>query len=162
MSPSRARKSLHRYQKGLGLPGALFILVILALIVVAITNLETQTGETMIQDVQSTRAFFAAESGAQAGLATLFGPGESGTGGCTTACSGGSSVLTTLDFDLVSGGPPPGLGGCSFSVACCRQTDSNGDFYYTLTSTGSCGDGAAPLDQARRVVEVGARELVAP
>lgn len=156
------RYPLGNDQRGLGLPGALFILVILALLVVTITNLETQTGESMIQDVQSTRAFFAAETGAQAGLAKLFGPGESGMGSCASACSGGSSLLVSLDFDSLSGGAPTGLASCSYSVDCCKQVDTFGSTYFRLTSKGSCGDGAAPLDQASRVVEVGARDLAGP
>ncbi|PID43810.1 MAG: hypothetical protein CSB48_03200 [Proteobacteria bacterium] len=142
-------------QKGIGLPGALFVLVILALIVVALTNMEIQRGEAFVQDIQSTRAWFAAESGAQAGLSHLLGPGESGS--CPTACASGSSVVANLNLDSVSGGAPPGLSRCGYSVTCCRQVDSDGNVYYSLTSTGFCGDAATPLDRAQRIIEVGVR-----
>lgn len=127
-------------QSGAGLPLAIFIITVLALIVVTITQLQQGTAEMEIQDLQSTRAFYAAESGAQAALALLFPPDGSAGASCAIP-------LYENTFGV------PGLNGCSVSVSC--SSDNLGaTTYYTLTSRGTCGSG---LDQSRRIVEVRAQ-----
>lgn len=134
----KLRYSHHTKQQGIGLPVALFVITVLALIVVALTDLEESSGVSFSLDVNSMRAFYAAESGAQVGLNSLFPPG----GGPGSACA-------NVSFNSVVG-----LSGCSASVSCTNVT-VDAITYYTISSTGQCGAG---LDMAERVIEVRARQ----
>ncbi len=135
-------QQLNRHtQKGVGLPAAIFIITILALITVALAGLQENNAVSLGVNVNSQRAFFAAESGGQIALNKVFPP--SGVGG--TVCSG--TVYTGI-FSSV------GLNGCSVSASCISDTVS-GQTYYTFTSTGTCGSG---IDAATRVIEVRARQ----
>jgi MSHA biogenesis protein MshP len=138
MSPKQNQRAFR--QRGVGLPLAIFIITVLALIVVTITQLQQGTAEMEIQDLQSTRAFYAAESGAQAALALLFPLDGSAGASCSTP-------IYTNTFSV------QGLNGCNVSVSC--QSDNLGPTtFYTLTSQGTCGSG---LGQGRRIVEVRAQ-----
>jgi len=138
MSPKQNQRAFR--QRGVGLPLAIFIITVLALIVVTITQLQQGTAEMEIQDLQSKRAFYAAESGAQAALALLFPLDGSAGASCSIS-------IFENTFSVA------GLNGCSVSVSC--SSDSLGSTtYFTLTSQGTCGSG---LDQSSRIVEVRAQ-----
>jgi len=64
MCPDTSLKS----QTGAGLPIALFVITVLALLVIVMAQLQQGTGESLSLQIQSQRAFFAAESGAQVGV----------------------------------------------------------------------------------------------
>ena len=134
-----AEHAIRSRQSGVGLPLAIFIITVLALIVVGITQLQQGTAEMEIQDLQSTRAFYAAESGAQAALALLFP-----VSGSATSCT---AAMYEQSFTTV------GINNCSVVVHCTSQS-LGAKTYYTLRSEGSCGQGT---DQARRMIEVKAR-----
>lgn len=125
-------------QQGLGLPATLFVLVILGLLVVAITELERSSAEGTSLSMLSTRAFYAAESGAQSGLARLFNfdVGDPDTIVTPAACNA-DFVLT---FSV------SGLQGCTAAVTCVMQsadTDADGttENFFTIGSTGRCQSG---------------------
>jgi MSHA biogenesis protein MshP len=140
MSPDIKKALSIKKQSGIGLPMALFIITILAMIIAAITDLEESSGVSFGLDVNSMRAFYAAESGAQADMAKIF-PASGSTASC-------SSQTSTFSFTT------SGLNGCGASVArTCVTVDSIA--YFTLRSTGSCGSG---LDKAKRVIDVRARQ----
>jgi MSHA biogenesis protein MshP len=130
--PSPAR------QKGAGLPVALFIITVLALIVLGMAQLQESSGQSISLQIQSQRAFYAAESGAQVGV--------------RNALISGTCASDTIDFEA------PGLSSCSASLACESVTadigGSGGDTVYTIVSRGQCGAGP---DQASRSVEVRVR-----
>lgn len=133
-------KLLNR-QSGAGLPIALFIVTVLALLVLGMSQLQQGSGESISLQIQSQRAFFAAESGAQVAVRDAL---ES------DSCS---AVNSPIDFDAAAG-----LRGCSATMECEAVTadigGSGGDTVYTITSTGRCGAGN---DQSTRVVEVRVR-----
>ena len=52
-------------QTGIGLPVAIFIITIMGLIAAAVNQMGETSSQVYIQNVLSTRAFYAAESGAQ-------------------------------------------------------------------------------------------------
>ncbi len=123
------RKS--HYQRGAGLPVALFIITVLALLVAGMAQLQQSSGQAVSLQIQSQRAFFAAESGAQVGTGrVLDDPGN-------PQCFSG-----TIDFSAV------GLSGCHAEISC---DSSPGDEVFTLRSEGQCGNG---IEQALRTVEV--------
>jgi len=125
-------------QQGLGLPAAIFVILILALIAVAVTELEQSGVQAKTYEIMSTRAFFAAESGAQAAVHRLFPPG-----GRPAACT---ANFFSANYAVA------GLNGCSSAVSC-REDVANGVSHYTLRSTGSCNAGSG-VDEVRRLVEV--------
>ncbi len=124
-------------QKGAGLPVALFIITVLALIVFGMAQLQDSSSQSISLQIQSQRAFYAAESGAQVGV--------------RNALVSGTCAATTINFDQ------PGLSSCSASLACESVTANiggGGNTVYSIESTGHCGAGA---DQAARVIEVRVR-----
>jgi len=139
MSPDIKKLSIKK-QSGIGLPMALFIITILAMIIAAITDLEESSGVGFGLDVNSMRAFYAAESGAQADMAKIF-PASGASASC-------SAITTTFSFSTT------GLNGCeALVVRSCVAVE--GIDYFTLKSTGSCGSGP---DSAVRIIDVRARQ----
>lgn len=127
-------------QKGVGLPATVFLIVIVALIVLALGELNTKSNLGFGQDFYSVKAFYAAESGAQLALNKVF-VGQQ-------ACSAG---IVSIDFDTTTN--KTGLESCNVSVACTQSTVDAID-YYTFTSAAVCGSG---YEQAQRSIEVRAR-----
>ena len=126
--------------QGFGLPAAIFVITVLSMIVAAISSLGESSSVAFGQDINSIKAFYAAESGAEIGLARKFAV-TGAIAGCASSIYVDSSGLT-------------GLNGCSVTVDCSSAT-VNGIDYYTLISTATCGNGP---DAAQRVVEVRAKE----
>jgi len=128
-------------QTGAGLPVALFIVTVLALIVLGMSQLQQGSGESISLQIQSQRAFLAAESGAQVAVRDVLE---------AASCDG---VNSPLDFEDAGG-----LQGCD-AVMVCDFFDADiggtgGNTVYTIASTGSCGAGQ---DEARREIEVRVR-----
>lgn len=59
-------------QQGSALIVAIFIIVVMTLLVAALSKLLTRSSESISYEVLGTRAFFAAQSGMEQGLAQLF------------------------------------------------------------------------------------------
>ncbi|MFC4258393.1 hypothetical protein ACFOZ5_05000 [Marinobacter lacisalsi] len=100
-------------------------------------QLQQTSGEAVSLQIQSQRALFAAESGAQVAVAQVLDSNS-----CSLASSG-------ISF---SGS---GLSGCSAALSCdaipVPATGPASSPVFVVTSTGQCGSG---LEQAERVVEV--------
>lgn len=126
---------LYRYQRGVGLPLAIFLITVMALIVATIAQLQEATGEMEGLDIQSGRAYYAAESGAQLGM-TFQDEGD----GC------GFTQQTFTGFTQ-------GLEGCE-AVVTCQALGGGTEPMFRIESEGECGSGQ---DRARRTVEVLAR-----
>lgn len=162
MSPKNYKKILFK-QQGFLLPLALFILVVMGVLALTISRTSTQTQTSSIQEFTNVQAFYAAESGAQRGMQALFlsTPTRKDT---DQACA---DMAINHNFPGVNG-----LQICTATVicTCVYQNNSACDSgvganyllnsvsgvtksFYTLRSTGSCGQ-----DQyrAERIVEVGA------
>lgn len=126
-----------RHQYGAGLPVALFIITVLALLVAAMAQLQVSSGQAVSLQIQSQRAFFAAESGAQVAVRDVLDAGS---------CS---ALGNPLDFTEAA------LDGCSASLSCESVTANvhgpGGNTIFSIASTGQCGSG---VDQATRIIEV--------
>lgn len=127
-------------QRGIGLPATVFIISVLALIVVALGELNQTANLSFGQSFQSQRAFYAAESGAQVGLNRIF------VGG--TSCN---NTIADINFDSTASNL--GLDGCTADLSCSLVVVA-GINYYTLSSTAVCGSG---FEQAERTIQVRAR-----
>ena len=132
--------SCRHTQCGFSLPVAIFILVVLALLGAAMVGIMLNSSRALGSAVLSTRAFFAAQSGAQYALAQLF-PLTGAPASCAAA-------YPTLTFTA------SGLAGCNAVVSCSSQTIGS-QIYYTLNSTGSCSAGG---DSAVRQIQVQAKQ----
>lgn len=130
-----------RYQQGIGLPIALFVITVLALLVVGMAKVQQATGQSVSLQIQSQRAFHAAESGAQLAVAGVLDGGN---------CA---AIPASVNFSVNA------LKGCRAELQCSvtapLSIPGNGsNRVYTLESAGVCGVGN---ELARRVVEVRVR-----
>lgn len=142
--------NLNRSQRGIGLPATVFLIVILSLIVLAMSELNESSARSFGQDLNATKAFYAAESGAQIALNRVF----VGTDTCATTGNASDEDASLADIDFDSGSGTPGLINCDVVLACGQVTVS-GTNYMTFNSTATCGSG---LEQATRAVQVRAHE----
>lgn len=117
-------------QRGAGLPIALFIVTVLSLLVLGMAQLQDSSARAVSLQIQSQRAFFAAESGAQLTLAQIV----PGTEGAQEVCE--QSYEPEIAFNVA------GLSGCQadISVECIRSgAASDPADLVIIESTGSCG-----------------------
>ena len=112
--------------KGFSLPMAIFILVIMALLAAAAVSILGKGQAGISQEIMSTRAFYAAESGAQSVLNQLFP-----LNGAAANCSAGSSV----NFNST------GLNSCNANMTCTATTIGS-ETFYIVNSTGTCSTGS--------------------
>ena len=119
-------------QSGIGLPAAIFVVTLMAIIAVAVNQLVSQNAQTFEEEVNLTRAFYAAESGAGFIMNGLYPP-EDYSGYAGSFCAGiGSPVTFNLTVD--------GLNECSVVVECDDSIVISGTTYTTIESTGMCGE----------------------
>lgn len=130
-------KKKYKRQAGLGLPSALFLIVVMVLIVAAINQINELSAQAYGREWLSQRAFYAAETGAQLSAVFSLNSNES-----SPVCD--SDFVDNLALTAV------GLNACTISVACHSQVVLS-ETYLTFTSVGQCGSGA---DMATRVVQV--------
>lgn len=138
-------------QRGFLMPVAIFIVVAMGLFALMIWRTSVQTNVSAVQELISTQAFYAAESGAQAGMSQLFYPDASTKNAVDTQCVNMGS--TVLDFSGVQG-----LNLCQATLTC-ECSDENGaacsgtaDYsFYTLTSIGECGSGDISAERSLQV-----------
>jgi MSHA biogenesis protein MshP len=120
---------MRRSQRGIGLVAAIFLIVVVAALTVAMARLVRSGGTALAQEVLAQRAFLAAESGAQLALNRVFAP--AGAGACGT---------WSWDLDTVE------LPGCRAEVSC-RSDLVDGVPHYTLESDGRCRAGEASAER---------------
>ena len=118
-------------QQGLGLPVALFVITIMSLIAVAVNRLGEVSSQSYTQNLLSSRAFYAAESGAQLRAQRVL-----------------SVAPCTCDTDLTYSFTVKGLNSCNAETTC-TQFDANSQTYCTIESIGRCDNSAA-----QRTIEV--------
>ncbi len=105
---------------------ALFIIVIVTLLGTALVRMISSNAETIAYEVLGTRAYQAAQAGAQIKLEEVFplsDPSE-----CTAIDPNNPYDFTGID----------GLDNCQASVDCSADRTVDGITYYTITSTGQC------------------------
>lgn len=139
-TPTRPLTALHR-QRGIGLPAAIFVITLMVSISVAIQLLVSQNADQFAEEIQLTRAFYAAESGAGFAMNALFPPDEFPLYNVTAICPENAGSPRVYEFEA------EGLRACSAEVSCVTDATVDGVNYYSITSTGICGD-------VRRTVQV--------
>ena len=124
-------------QRGLGLPTALFIILVMILVVAGINQINEMNASAYGREWLSMRAFYAAESGAQSAAVHALNSGQS---------------MPTCDAAFIVNVTPNviGLQDCTINVTCENHVIAS-ETFYTFTSTGQCGTGP---DAATRIVQV--------
>ena len=125
----------YRQQRGLGLPSALFLIVVMVMIVAAINQINDMNAAAYGREWLSMSAFYAAESGAQ-----------------TAALYALNTTLTApaCDSHFIAGLTPAGMTFCNINVSCSSQLVDSVN-YLTLTSRATCGEG---IDSATRIIQL--------
>ena len=129
-------------QKGSAIVIAIFVIV--ALLGAGLVKILASSAESVAYEVIGTRAYAAAQTGAQWQLLEVF-PHDTDT---RTTCQ---SSITAPDFSNVEG-----LENCEATVTCNDDGEFDGTTYYIITSTGQCTVGGVITS---RTVEIEARSL---
>jgi MSHA biogenesis protein MshP len=127
-----------RKQQGIGLIASIFLLVVVTIVVLALGNFTEISAQSFGQDLNSQRAFYAAEGGVEIALQRLSKP-------TPDACAGS---LGSLDLSNEAG-----LTDCRVELSCTESTVATVTTWM-ITSTALCGRG---FDQAQRAIKVQAR-----
>lgn len=136
--------SLWRRQGGFLLPLAMFIVVGLAVLALAMSRTGSNTMTAIVQESISTQAFFAADSGAQYAMhQTLFNAADGAEAESRCNAVDGSSLAFDAD----------GLRNCSARLTCTRLDSIGDNHIFTVQSAARCGSGTL---WAERTIEVGA------
>ena len=119
-------------EKGSALVMMIFIMVVLALLLAALAYITAQSNQNTAYQIASTRAYWAAQSGAEWGTYQI----TSATGRAARQCFSPSPAYPAI-------GSIPGLGGCSAKVACSPSSSATvaSTTSYQITSTGTCAAG---------------------
>jgi MSHA biogenesis protein MshP len=118
-------KSKLTVQNGSALVLALFIIIIVTLLGTALVRMISSNAETIAYEVLGTRAYQAAQAGAQITLEEVFPLSTAGV--CNAINPNNPNDFTGID----------GLDNCQAIVGCTDRT-VDGITYYTITSTGQC------------------------
>ena len=154
---SRNKQYMQRRQRGASLLMAVFIIVVLALLAAAMMNILAGGTDSVAREVISTRALFAAESGAQRKLNEIFPPGSSASVSTACAAIAGAANSQLTRYNAANGNAFVGLTGCSDVSVSCYYLLIDTVNYYFINSVGTCGPNGEP---AVRVVEVQAKDGV--
>lgn len=121
-----------RRQQGSALVIAIFVIVVLFGLLLALTRILTSSSESVVYEVLGTRALFAAQSGLELAATQLF-PLEQPVADC-------SAVSTEFVFSGT------GLPNCRARLACVASTpvavDGADRVVFQLTSVGECRSGS--------------------
>lgn len=159
---ARPRVVIPRLQRmqGVSLVTAIFLLVVLSGLAVAMVTLSTTAHTSSMLDVQGTRAYLAARAGAEWGVYQV----TRANGACTVLP--GPAATSTSSFALPADGS---LAGMTVTVACTRSVDNATQVArYTVRATACNAPGPAgcpdqgngidypgnSIDYVRRVVHV--------
>jgi MSHA biogenesis protein MshP len=158
-------RSFKQKQQGFLLPLAIFIIVVMGMFALVLSRNTIQSSTSAAQEVISTQAFYAAESGAQRGMQVLFFPTAPANNTRQQVDARCAALATTFTFTVT------GLNNCSAVVSCrCAFQDESNcapitaanylaapsntklTSFYTVLSTATCGSGNLG---AVRAIEVG-------
>lgn len=151
LKPNLVYKPLHK-QQGSALVMAIFIIVVVLLLATALVNMLSSSSNTIAYQVIGTRAFAAANSGAEMKLKELF-PLDSVAQRCDINDLPGDTYFNQ-PYETI--GNTAGLNNCFIRVIC-SDFEHDSVIYYKIQSTGTCD-----LDnsgQTSRTVVVEARSL---
>ncbi|WP_203602203.1 hypothetical protein [Acidithiobacillus ferrooxidans] len=139
------RPTIPAAETGSALVMVIFIMVVLALLLAALAYITAQSNQNTAYQIASTRAYWAAQSGAEWGTYQI----APATGSAASQCFSPNPAHPGI-------GSIPGLGGCSATVACSSVSTASTSSYQ-ITSQGACpagnlGSGNLPVSAMRNVI----------
>ena len=151
MYPKSTKINFINRQQGFLIPLAIFIVVVMGFMALALTRSSTLSHQGFTQELLSTQAFYAAETSTQRAMQTLFFPDASSRQAADGRCA---ALATTYDFSAIDG-----LQLCQSQVSCAcvyqnnqacnaatsanySATASTHTSIYTITSNASCDAGS--------------------
>jgi len=137
-------KQVKNKQRGSAIVIAIFVIVVMALLAAGLVKILSSSAESVAYEVIGTRAYAAAQTGAQWQLLEVF-PHNTNT---ATACK---SNIAEPDLSSVEG-----LEFCQAKVSCDDSGTFEGTTYYVITSVGQCSFGGVITS---RTVTIEARSL---
>ncbi|MBU2732024.1 hypothetical protein [Acidithiobacillus ferridurans] len=145
MAKQGNRSTIPPAEKGSALVLVIFIMVVLALLLAALAYITAQSNQNTAYQIASTRAYWAAQSGAEWGTYQI----APATGSAASQCFSPNPARPGI-------GSIPGLGGCSATVACSSASTAS-TTSYQITSQGTCpagdlGPGNVPVSAIRNVI----------
>ena len=137
-------------QRGFLLPAAVFILVALGGLAVAVARLSSQSSLAALQEMVSVQTVYSAEIGAQYAMGRIFYVPSGGIAISRTAAVANCLAVDGSSLAFSSAG----LATCSTSLACSISTDAaNTTSFFRIVSAASCGSAEVT---AQRNIEVSA------
>ena len=127
------KKLSHHKQKGSALVMAVFIIVVVLMLATALINMLSSSSNAITYQVIGTRAFAAANAGAEMRLKVLF-PLDSAALRCDSADLPGDTN-NTVEYDTINN--IIGLTHCSIRVTC-SDFENDSVIYYHIESTSTC------------------------
>jgi len=146
-------------QQGSALVIAVFIIVIMTVLGIALMRMLGASSESVAYEVMGTRAYATAQIGAQWGGREIFPLGTGTALHCDGRIVDQSSISSPTTQILV---PPSGisnadgLADCEISQLTCEDLKYDDVAYYTITSTGQCNVGGVITS---RTIVIEARSL---
>ncbi len=131
-------------QRGSALVIAIFIVVVMTLLGASLVRMIGTNAEAIVYEVLGTRAYQAAQAGAQRKMAEVF-PLVSGSEVCSVDSSYDFSAIEGLDHNCIA-----------VDVDCINDATVDGVSYYTITSVGQCSVAGVVTS---RTIEIKARSL---
>lgn len=128
-----------RSQTGSALVVAIFIITVMAMMAAAMIKINASQAVTTTQEILGTRAWFAAHSGIEISLNTLFPIGDPNQ---MLTCDVVPKQILLVDFD-----------GCSVTVKCDQFSGDSAETIrrIQLRSTGRCGSGQYQVARQQQV-----------
>jgi len=145
----KSRSGFHsgKKQRGFLMPVAIFILVVMAGFAAALNRMTAQTAIMVPQEMISTAAFYAAETGAQLALNQMFYSVAT-----TVTRADADAACVALATPLTFPATASGLVSCSVALSCAISNDAgNTTSFYSISSAASCGSGDV---SAQRTIDV--------
>ena len=125
------RSTIPPAEKGSALVLVIFIMVVLALLLAALAYITAQSNQNTAYQIASTRAYWAAQSGAEWGTYQI----APATGSAASQCFSPNPARPGI-------GSIPGLGGCSASVQCIfAPASATTSSAFRISSAGTCAAG---------------------
>ncbi|MFA7523761.1 MAG: hypothetical protein WCY91_00055 [Acidithiobacillus sp.] len=125
------RPTIPSAEKGSALVMVIFIIVVLALLLAALAYITAQSNQNSAYQIASTRAYWAAQSGAEWGTYQIV----PATGSAASQCFSPNPARPGI-------GSIPGLGGCSASVQCTfAPASATTSSAFRISSAGTCAAG---------------------
>jgi MSHA biogenesis protein MshP len=132
-----------RRSRGISIVTAIFLLVVLSGIGVAVVTFATAQRQASAIDLLGTRAYEAARTGVEYGLYQLLGPGQT----CASANFAAPGTLAAMTVSVTCTSTPSGIAGVQpqvrITATACNQP-----------ANGACPNPAPGVDYVQRVVQV--------